>query len=115
MVHIDSFHFGTIVVNGVSYSSDIKIIGEKVVSRWWRRSGHLVVLEDIQDIVAAGPDAVVIGQGSPGLMKISDPVRNLLKKNGASLQAAETAKAVEIFNALVMKNKNVAAGFHVGC
>jgi len=86
-----------------------------VVSSWWRRSGHRVEVEDIQDILASGPDAVVIGQGNPGLMKTSGSVRNLLKENGIALREEETGRAVQIFNELIVKGKNVAAGFHVGC
>ena len=115
MIHIDQFSFGKIVVDGKPYNGDIKIAGGKVISGWWRRSGHRVDVEDIQDILDTGPEVVVIGMGSPGLMKATDALRKILKKKGIRLSEETSDMAVDTFNRLAMEGRGVAGCFHVGC
>lgn len=78
---IEQFSFGKIIVNGVSYTSDIKIIQGKVIPEWWRKIGHRVDVDDIKDILKSKPDILVIGKGKPGLMKSSRSLRDFLKDN----------------------------------
>ena len=77
---IENYVFGKIVVAGTIYTSNIKIVQGEVVPDWWRRRGHLVEKNDVEDIMAAKPNVLVIGKGEPGLMKISTPLRELLFK-----------------------------------
>lgn len=114
-MNIEDFSFGRIVVNGVTYTSDIKIIGGKVIAGWWRKSGHKVEIEDIQEMIDAHPEILVIGKGDPGLMQTSAALRKLLKSNEIELIEEKTAKAVQAFNRLSQTGKAVFAGFHVGC
>jgi len=115
MMHIDEFSFGKIVVNGSPYNNDIKIIGEKVTSGWWRKSGHIVGIEDVADILQQVPDILVIGKGESGLMRVADPLQRRLEKMGIALVEENSSSAVETFNRLIREGKSVAAGFHVGC
>ena len=112
---IEPFSFGKIIVNGVSYTSDIKIIQGKVIPEWWRKSGHRVDVDDIKDILKSKPDILVIGKGKPGLMKSSRSLREFLKDNEIELIEEKTSKAVQTFNRLLKKGKDVSAGFHVSC
>ena len=112
---IEDFSFGRIVVDGVAYTSDIKIMGGKVIAGWWRKSGHKVEIEDIQEMVDAHPEVLVIGKGDPGLMQTSESLRELLKSNEIELIEEKTVKAVQTFNRLSQTGKAVFAGFHVGC
>lgn len=112
---IDAFRFGRIVVDGRSYGSDIKIVGGRVVSHWWRRSGHRVERADLEDILAVSPEVLVIGKGQPGLMKVSPDLRRHLAAQGIEVIEERTPRAVETFNRLYAAGRRVAAGFHVGC
>jgi len=112
---ITDFSFGKIVVNGKTYSDDIKIVGGQVISDWWRKRGHRVDVEDVADILESRPDIVVIGKGSPGLMKSSSSLRDYLNVNNVELIEKKTAKAIEVFNKLYQEGKRVAAGFHINC
>ena len=112
---IEQFSFGKIIVNGVSYTSDIKIIQGKVIPEWWRKSGHRVDADDIKNILKSKPDILVIGKGKPGLMKSSRSLREFLKDNEIELIEEKTSKAVQTFNRLLKAGKDVAAGFHVSC
>ncbi len=112
---IDSFRFGKIVVAGKAYGSDIKIVAGRVVSDWWRRSGHRVEIDDVQDILEASPEVLVIGKGQPGLMKVSSDLRRHLQTQGIEVIEERTSRAVDTFNRLHASGRRVAAGFHVGC
>lgn len=112
---IEHFSFGTIIVNGIHYTNDIKIIQGRVFPEWWRKSGHLVDVEDIKDILQSNPDILVIGKGEPGQMRSAGSLQEILKNNGIKLIEEKTSKAVETFNRLLMEGKNVSAGFHLSC
>ena len=112
---ITDFSFGKIVVNGKTYTDDIKIVRGQVISDWWRKRGHRVDVEDIADILESGPDIVVIGKGSPGLMKTSSHLRESLEANNIVLIEKKTSKAIEVFNKLFQEGRKVAAGLHITC
>ena len=112
---ITDFSFGKIVVNGKTYTDDIKIVRGQVISDWWRKRGHRVDVEDIADILESEPDTVVIGKGSPGLMKTSNHLRESLVTNNIVLIEKKTPKAIEVFNKLFQEGRKVAAGFHISC
>jgi len=114
-MYIDSYQFGQITVDGVSYSSDVIILGDTVQSNWWRKQGHLLSAEDIQDIIAAKPSVLVVGCGASGLMKVTDQTQQVLQEHGIKLEALDTRKAVQRFNELSQTSANVAAALHLTC
>jgi hypothetical protein len=114
-MHIDSYQFGKIVINGIAYDSDCLIYGDSVHANWWRKQGHLLAVEDLQRILAAGPEVLVVGCGASGLMKISEDAESILQREGIELIALDTHKAVKKFNALAENDENVAAALHLTC
>jgi hypothetical protein len=89
-MHIDSYQFGRITVDGVSYSADIIILGDTVRPNWWRKQGHL-------------------------LMKVPQDTRRALQQSNIQLEALDTRKAVQRFNELSQAGTNVAAALHLTC
>jgi len=114
-MHIDSYQFGKIVIDGVDYSSDCIILGNSVQANWWRKQGHLLSAEDLQPIIAAKPTVLIVGCGASGLMKISDEAREVLLEEDIQLEAVDTARAVERFNELSKTGVNIAAALHLTC
>ena len=112
---ITEFSFGKIVVNGKTYTSDIKIVDGRVISDWWRKKGHQVAIEDISDVLEAEPEIVVLGKGTPGLLKSTESLRNHLAEKRIELIEKKTPKAIAIFNKLFQQGRKVAAGFHISC
>jgi hypothetical protein len=112
---ITEFSFGRIVINGMAHTNDIKVVKGHIVPDWWRKSGHCVEIEDVQDILDADPEILVIGKGQPGYMNLSENLRKLLEKKEIQLIEEPTSKAIQTFNRLLDVGKNVSAGFHVGC
>lgn len=114
-MHIDSYQFGKIVIDGINYSSDVIILGGAVQSNWWRKQGHLLSAEDVQDILAVKPSVLVVGCGASGLMEVPEKTRQVLQENGIRLEALDTYKAVKRFNELSQTGANVAAALHLTC
>ena len=114
-MHIDSYQFGKIVIDGTAYDSDCLIFGNSIDANWWRKQGHLLAPEDLQCVIEAKPAVLVVGCGSPGLMKVSESTESTLQREGIELIALDTHKAVARFNALSEKGENVAAALHLTC
>lgn len=48
---IESYEFGAIVISSKKYTSDVIILPERVIDGWWRKEGHKVHIEDLEDII----------------------------------------------------------------
>lgn len=114
-MHIDSYQFGEIVIDGASYSSDCIILGDSVQSNWWRKQGHSLSAEDLKTVIAAKPSVLVVGCGASGLMEVPDQTQRVLQKHNIRLEALDTHKAVQKFNELSEAGVNVAAALHLTC
>ena len=109
------FSFGRIVVDGQICNSDIKIVRDKLVPDWWRKSGHTVAIEDVQDILDSDSTILVVGKGQPGYMRVTESLKEHLNKNDIELIVEQTSDAIKIFSRLLQEGKRVSGGFHVGC
>jgi hypothetical protein len=114
-MHIDSYQFGEIVIDGISYTSDCIILGDSVEANWRRKQGHILSAEDLQPVIAAKPSVLVVGCGASGLMKVPQETRQVLQGHNIQLEAIDTCKAVERFNELAQAGVNVAAALHLTC
>ena len=112
---ITEFSFGRIVVQGQTYTNDIKIVDGTTVPGWWRRSGHCVEIDDVKDILDSNAKIVVIGNGQPGYMRTADALRKHLERNNIKLIEEPTREAIHTFNRLYRTGRPVSGGFHVGC
>ena len=112
---IDTYAFGKIVVNGVIYTDDIKIISGMVIPHWRRKSGHLLGGGDVEDILESPTDILVIGTGAYGMMKLTSTLRAYLENKGIECIEKKTSEAIKIFNRLFEDGRQVSAGFHLTC
>jgi hypothetical protein len=111
---IEAYDFGTITVDGKTYTRDLKIIAGRIVRDWWRKEGHNLLPEDIEDILEARPGVLVVGTGHDGMMRVSRTAQNRLAEAGIELVAKRTRQAVDDFNRLVPSG-NVAFAAHLTC
>ena len=114
-MHIDSYQFGKIVIDGKSYNSDLIILGDTVQSDWWRQQGHSLSADDLKTVLKAKPSVLVVGCGASGLMDIPGQTRQALKKRNIQLEAFDSYKAVQEFNEFSEAGVNVAAALHLTC
>ncbi len=112
---IDDYGFGNIRIEGKSYTSDVKIIDGKVKPNWWRKEGHRLFPEDIEDVLEAKPEVLVVGTGAYGVMKVSPQTKNSLQEKGIELIEAKSEKACHTYNELLKAGKRVAFACHLTC
>jgi len=112
---IESYSFGSIVINGKRYNSDCIITKDSVSAKWWRRKGHELCIDDIKDVIEKEkPEAIVVGKGKFGLMRILKETEDYLENLGIELYSDKTDEAVKHFND-ISQVKKVVAFFHLTC
>lgn len=112
---IESYTFGSIRVRGRTYGNDIKIIRGRVVPEWWRASGHVAAVPDVEDVLAVRPAVFVLGTGSSGMLRPAPGLAESLERESIRLIVKPTREAVAVFNRLHARGEDVAAGFHLTC
>ncbi len=115
MKRIEHYSFGKISIDGEEYRQDLIVYPDRVDSGWWRKEGHRLQLEDISGVLTAPPDALVVGQGEPGKMKVDGRVAEELERLNVDLIAAPTRVACDTFNELTQQGKRVVAALHLTC
>ena len=111
---IDSYRFGQVVIDGDTYTKDVIILPERVIGGWWRKEGHALHPADLEAVIEAAPDVLVVGRGAHGRMKITQGARNALAAAGIELEGENTEAACKRYNQLREKLK-VAAALHLTC
>ena len=112
---IDSFSFGTMVIDGQTYASDLIIDPNgRVKAGWRRKTGHRLSWGDISDITQGGADVIIAGTGVSGRMKPDKDVQRELQQRGIEFVALPNDEAVALYNRLFI-SRRVAACFHLTC
>ena len=112
--YIDEFQFGKIVINGEVYKKDVIILPSRIISGWWRKEGHVLHISDLQEVLIAQPQVLIIGQGAYSRMRIASEVVDALGAAGIEIISLDTGKACEEYN-YRSKISEVAAALHLTC
>lgn len=108
---IEAVAYGEIVLQGKTYYSDVVV--------WWNgrkallEKTHIIDLTLLERILKPKPEALVIGVGLEGSVRILPEVREQLKKRGIKLFMDKTRNAVDIYNGLLAQGKKAVAIMHV--
>ncbi|GAG30651.1 unnamed protein product [marine sediment metagenome] len=115
MMRIDSYSFGVMKVEGTEYRTDLIVFPDRVRPNWWRRQGHSLAVEDLDDVLVFKPEVLVIGRGASGLMEIPASIEKVLQEKGIELIAKNTGQAWGIFNEQIEKGRRAVGAFHLTC
>jgi hypothetical protein len=110
---IDGYSFGRVLVDGEEHTSDVIVLPNRVVGGWWRREGHALVLEDLDEVLHELPERLVIGTGAYGQMRPDGEALEELRQRGVEVEELPTGKAVERFATL--DPARTAAALHLTC
>ena len=111
---IDSYRFGEIIIDGQVYGKDLIIFPHGVTPDWWRAESHSLSTADLEAVVAAPPEVLVVGQGAYGRMNVPEKTRQALKAAGVEVLAQRTSDACQSYNQL-LGEKEVVAALHLTC
>ena len=111
---IEHYSFGSITIQGKTYTFDVIVFPEGVDPSWVRKEGHFLHIDDLKSVVHAGPEAIVIGTGYYGRMQVPRDVLAKLGTHGMEVHIAKTPEAVVLFNELSSRKKTVGC-LHLTC
>jgi hypothetical protein len=109
---VDSYHFGSIRIDGKEYSHDV-IISGPVVYPWRRATSHEVTINDLEHILELKPKSIIFGTGEAGVMRVMLEAEEYLQKEGISFKKLRTPEAVEELNRSTAPG--VVGAFHLTC
>lgn len=113
---VDHYAFGRLTYDGREYAKDVLIHPDhRVHSPWWRKEGHRLDPQDLNDILADPPDVLVIGTGYHGNMAVPAETREALQEQGVEPVVAPTGEAVAELDRLQRESARVAAALHLTC
>jgi hypothetical protein len=111
---IEAYQFGEIRVSGKKYHNDVIIYPDHVDSKWWRKQGHALDIDDIKDVIDAQPDVIIVGTGQPGMMRVSDETLAQMRDLKIEMMVMPTEKACKEFNRVASEKKTIAC-LHLTC
>ncbi len=116
-MHFEAFEFGSIRIDGVTYSHDVVIDRGEVRERKKKPSkpfrddyGHTPL--SVEEKIPWKCSRLVIGTGAQGALPVMDEVKREADRRKIELLSLPTAKAIDV---LSKKSKNTNAVLHVTC
>lgn len=113
MARLEGYRFGRIVVEGQEHVRDLIVLPGRVVGNWWRKEGHALVLEDLEDVLEELPERLVIGTGAMGRMRPDPATLQALRDRGVEVEVLPTEEAVRRYGEL--DPARTAAALHLTC
>jgi len=112
---IDSCSFGSLVINGKTYTDDLIILPDgKILKPWWRKQGHQLTLDDLRELIGSSPEIIVVGTGISGRVIPDKNLEPDLAKLSIEFIAVPNEVAIKVFNQLASE-KRIGGGFHLTC
>jgi hypothetical protein len=111
---IDSYSFGRMTIGSKIYSSDIILLADRIISSWWRKEGHNLCLDDLEEIPFDDYDIFIVGTGFFGAMNVDIEVRTLMAEKGIEFFVGKTEDAVRRYNEMSAQIQTAGA-FHLTC
>jgi len=112
MPKINSFRFGSLIIDRKKYENDMIIYWDGEISP--RESSHTFSKSELIDLLLKGPETIIVGTGTAGCVNIEENTEKFARLKNIEFIVKKTPEAVEEFNKL-SKNKKVVAVIHVTC
>jgi len=113
VARVEGYQFGRVLVDGEEHRRDVIVLPNRVLGGWWRRDGHGLVLEDLEEVLTELPERLVIGTGAYGRLRPDPATIDALRQRGIEVDALPTGEAVRLFAELDPTRS--AAALHLTC
>jgi hypothetical protein len=113
MPELDDYEFGRVTVDGREETRDVIVLPDRVVRGWWRKEGHALVLEDLDEVLDELPERLLVGTGAYGRMRPDPGTLESLRARGVDVEVLPTAEAVERY--AQFDPRKTAAALHLTC
>ena len=113
MANLSDYSFGQVTVDGSQQTRDLIVLPDRVVTDWWRRDGHSLALEDLQDVLDELPERLILGVGAYGRLRPDPAVIAELERRGTAVECLQTDDAVRRYREC--DSRRTAAALHLTC
>jgi hypothetical protein len=110
---IEGYEFGRVTVDGREETRDVIVLPGRVVRDWWRKEGHGLVLEDLEQVLDELPERPLLGTGAYGQLRPDPDTLETLRARGVDVEVLSTAEAVRRYGQL--DPQRTAAALHLTC
>ena len=114
MPEIQGYRFKEMTVDGEVITRDLILLPDRVVRNWRRQEGHRLSAADLQVVLEAKPEVLIVGTGAHGLVRVPRKTRRAVRAAGIELRIAPTGRAWRLYNEL-REHRRTAAAFHLAC
>ena len=101
------------MVDGNEHTRDVIILPDRVVGDWWRKDGHSLVLDDLDDVLGELPSHLIIGRGAYGRLTPDPATIEELERRGTTVEVLDTGDAVKRYDQ--HDRAEAAAALHLTC
>jgi hypothetical protein len=116
VARIESYSPGRVVVDGVELNRDVIVLPNRVLRNWWRRDGHSLAMQDLDDVLDELPERLIVGCGHSSRLEPDPAVIEALARRGVKVEALPTQEAVARYEELETRDPAaVAAALHLTC
>ncbi len=112
---IDDYKFGSIVIDGKTYTYDVEVNFRNDVFPWKRKESHIIDIDSVKMAVRENPDMIIIGTGESGMAKIKNETKEFIERKKIKLVVDITGRAVKIFNNETKEGKKAIGLLHLTC
>ncbi|MEX0834223.1 MAG: MTH938/NDUFAF3 family protein [Actinomycetota bacterium] len=113
MASLEQYRFGSVLVDGEEQTRDLIVLPGRVVTNWWRKDGHSLVMDDLEDVLEELPGRLVVGMGADSRMQPDAGTVEELRERGVEVEALPTDQALKRYAQL--DPANTAAALHLTC
>jgi hypothetical protein len=111
MARLEDYSFGRLTVDG--QERDLIVLPDRVVPDWWRRDGHSLATEDLDEVLDDLPARLVLGVGAQSQLRPDPAVIAELERRGVTVECLTTDAAVRRYGQL--DERRTAAALHLTC
>ena len=113
MARLEDYSFGRLTVDGQEHTRDLIVLPDRVVSNWWRRDGHSLAMEDLDEVLDEVPGRLVLGVGAHSQLRPDAEVVAELERRGVQVECLPTEAAVRRY--VELDERSTAAALHLTC
>lgn len=111
---VESFRFGRIIIDGRNYRRDLIIFPEGVNEDWSRVESHRLSVQDLAAVFEKAPQALIIGTGVFGSMKVAPETLSKLESQGIETLVFSSPDACDEYNRR-REQERIALAIHLTC
>ena len=119
MPRFESLVWGKAVIDGKTYNYDIAILPdgriEPRTTPYETLGSHTFTRDEIERLINAGAEVIVVGTGTSGMAKLSPEAQRLASERGVELVVQTSPLAINTYNWYAAQGRRVAALIHVTC